>query len=885
MDKIGVIVKVGKTSNIKFRHIKAYRAINFSDVKRLITKVNNSAIIIESILPYELDDAIDVIKIARELNKSIYIYNNSANSQEISLSDKYKIDIVSTLDELQASISKQLAILVSTAWCRETSLIGTDIKEYTEVETGNSTSEFQEAFSAIKNTEETHTTIIKNKDDLLKLGIKIKHSKEIENKMGVTEEYKRLKSLLDAVTIEKQQVESKLTQAFDKISYLLEIKDAIEDERNSYREILKGIESNSEVIEEPVGGAELDTANLKIADLQASNIELEQRILTYKSEVDTLNNRISIIQKDISSYKAEINNLNLEIKSKQLSIDRLNESLTDNEATKLELFNLQSDKQALEKNVVKLRSEIQRLNIELDRISNNDKVSEQEMQKVISLRNEIIQLTNEIDNTKNNLNIEIRGRILLSNIINKEVEINRGIEEELRDKIGEVENLRAVEKKLRGLLSSSDEELQQLAKKYSDLENEISRRKEIESLEKAEIQENFNKQINSLKVEVQTKTKDASRFKGELEEIRNQLSIKEAELAKIMASTGENKENERKALEVQKALEQSNDTLNKTIALLKSEVRTLSSKLAMTEDANERLEETNKNLRTNLATFKATSSQQILNTNGQTKQIITQGKVKLSCNYYGKGFIITVFGSGSYGVTTTAMSIARKLPKASVLYMDLDLLNPKADGWFKVQPILHSPELSNIQESLLKTSFGLLIERGSKFVIANKGGIIQKVVDSRNGINIDYFSGLYGKINPLKLMAVDFSELFTHLGNNYNYIIIDAGKYGLSDIGNELIKMLTKISYRSIIVTPNNKLDTRNMNIKLMQDNIDTEKMIWLLNLSETTNVDPAVKRSILKARPVVMPLSMQTYGSGLSFDRVPILKDKLGEVMSILSE
>ena len=59
---------------------------------------------------------------------------------------------------------------------------------------------------------------------------------------------------------------------------------------------------------------------------------------------------------------------------------------------------------------------------------------------------------------------------------------------------------------------------------------------------------------------------------------------------------------------------------------------------------------------------------------------------------------------------------------------------------------------------------------------------------------IDYLSGIYTKFDETKLAVTDFSALLDYCGNNYAYVIIDFGRFGSSNISNQIIKAFSEIA-------------------------------------------------------------------------------------------
>lgn len=470
-----------------------------------------------------------------------------------------------------------------------------------------------------------------------------------------------------------------------------------------------------------------------------------------------------------------------------------------------------------------LEDKIYQLNLEIDSLNGELEVND----------NEINTLHNSIKLLKEEIELEYKSNKLTHSLLVSSLDSLTDLDRKLSDSLNEKNELECIQGDLERLVNSSKE-------KITELEEEIKRIENKYTLEKSEVQIECNKEIERIETQARLERSRIEReYQDELNRLKEELSL---------ANT--------KSIDIQDI--DKITILNREIESLKGHINKLNIDIVNKDRV----------YKDTLVELERYRGQQ-------------HNSIEFNCTYTGRAKVIPVFGSGSYGVTTTAVSIARKLHKAKILYMDMDLANPKADGWFKAQPILDSSSLSDIPNNINKTSLGILIDYGAKFVVDNKSSIIQRVSETKNNVTVDYFGGLYGKLDTHRLKLVDFTYLLNTLGSMYDYIIVDCGKYGLSDASNELIDMFIGIAYKSIVVTPNDRLDTRNMSLKLSQNNIDISKIIWVLNLSESTTVTPVVKKNIMGAIPVIMPLTPSAYGKQTSFDKIPILKDKLLEIIS----
>lgn len=911
-DKTKIVVKVGKTSNLRLRGLKALRALNFSDVDRLTSKFDTASLIIESILPYEMDSALELVKDLQDKGKYVFLYcKDGANTQEQEVSEQLGIDIATNLDELQHAISKQLAYRVSTAWCRTVQISEDTIDGFEEQ--SNEPIEIQEAprqakydlqeaiysLNNSKSTEEVHKAIT-NKDDILEslgifsyseLDLDVDKKAEISQKdlLGETKEFEEdslagakkqaladLYSLLDEVTKEKQALSEQLGQAFSKIESLLDIKEAIEDERDLYKKMLEGIDERSDIIEDPVPGVQLDEARSKISELRQKNMGLEQRVIEYLAESKAFDERINKLNEQISELNDSLAELESQIEEKDRQIRGLEENLTRSESMKLEMTTLRSDKASLEKQVSLLKNKVSDLTRQVDSAVGKSSVGD--LEKITQLRTDIEQLNSVISAYNEDAIIESKGRIIINTLLSGAIKQNSLSSAELAKKSAEVAELNTLVKRLKSSVSSTEVEYNHIKSRYDELLGDMDNYREKFDVEKEEMQAQFNADLGKLRAELDTKQFEYRKLREELARVSKQLNSKEIELSRVLESSGVEKKSADEAITAKRTLEEANETLNKTVKVLKQELVKMTAKLSMTEDANYKLEQSNKKLKTELASI-GTGNNQSSQMQNSSKQAPVIFRVKLDCEYNGMAKIIPIFGSGSFGITTMAMSIARKIPKASILYMDLDLTNPKADGWFKKTPFA---KLEDIKDPFSRSSFGALLEKGPNYVMDHPE-LFQRVADNKLGYSLDYFSGVYQRVDPRKLMMIDFSGFITHLGNKYQYIIVDLGRLGSSDPSDELIRMFCNIAEHNILVTLNDVIDTRSARIKLLSNKIDAKKTVWVLNMSENSNVAPQVQKSIGEATPIIMPKEVEMYGKMVTFDRVPLIKDKLGQIMDLL--
>ncbi len=818
-----IIVKVGISSNISFRNVRAYRALTFNDVRSLIALDNEiDNIVIEGIQESEREEAIEIIEKLKKDNKNIFIYTKNDSDYAVELSKNTGIERINSMDELHHKIEDITGEKVGIKWHRiET------------VEREEHKKELEEALSVIDDSvrfaEDIELPAIENKEDLEELG-EIIHdieSLEEENKQGDSlESYKEkttseIANLLTTVTIEKQAVEEQLRQAMNRITILLDIKEAIEDERDMYKNMITELDNNSDIIEDPVSSEEVQNIENELNKYKDKCMQAEDKIIQ-------LEEQLSLNKEEVEAYNVQLDSLNSQLRE---ATDKINE------------YKLKEEE--YENTISKLSTEL---------IESQGTSSAEDIIKLAEINEELSEANVAISRLEDRVTIESRQRLKLTELAADVIEESKAFKIAINAKNIEIEELRASVKILEDSIAITNSEFQQLKNNYdylSNSQNEINQKRDNEK--------------QQLQMQMELAVEKTNYFERELSRVKGILEEKEEKLAKALADTSY--KDKEKLLESNRVVEEANKALLSNINLLKNELDELKEKLRISNMSIETLEENNKQLKSSVLDLSRGASGGV-------------GKITLDCDYTGKAFIIPVYGSGSYGVTTTAMSIIRKLPSGNVLYMDMDMTNPKADGWFGKTAIIR--DLPGIKDVMLRTGFGSLVEKGIDYVIQNEKVLFQRVLDTKTG-SIDYFSGMYTRVNITKLLSISFTEFMNYVGNCYNYIVVDLGRLGSSDISDALIKMFDDIAYRSVVVTLKDKTDVRNLAVKASQEKLRFDNMIWVLNMSDDTKVDPIIIKSINSAKMLIMPKAMKMYGTNQSYDKVQELKDKFAELMDLI--
>jgi hypothetical protein len=185
--------------------------------------------------------------------------------------------------------------------------------------------------------------------------------------------------------------------------------------------------------------------------------------------------------------------------------------------------------------------------------------------------------------------------------------------------------------------------------------------------------------------------------------------------------------------------------------------------------------------------------------------------------YTEKALILPVFGNGSAGISSTAVSLAKMLGHNSrAVIVDFDIVTTDLEGRFgkRINPLVSG--IDGVSTTSGKNSaMSLFIERGAEFFISHFQELVVRIDANKGGV-LDYLPGIYVKPDLFNLTQANYSALLGYLGARYDYIVIDAGKLGCSEIGDQILRNLCLCAFRQIIVTDASVEKTRAMRVRLI---------------------------------------------------------------------
>lgn len=914
-----ILVKVGKQSKIKFRGAQAFRAVTLDELTTL-TKLNPDASIavIENIKQSDdgkLKEFIKEFEAANENNK-VFFFVPDNDDATCGVADELAYDICLTIADLYRAIKIHCGIVVDTDLSLSAEINGTSGNDDIFDES------FGDALEAINNpsanTIVNELPSIETKDDFEDFDSSMIEEDDSDKKQdsssdtasepSVTAEgvsadnsriEKELREKLAKADSDIADLKNQIQAEFDKNKKLHGLVTAVENERNAFQEKLK-LYGNVEILEEPISlieykklqdtieelskqntNSQVDTQKVEelekaLKDASDSKDEVQRQLDEYKERLRESGSKLSAANDKIDEYVKEIRSLKEQVSTfesnagdsaaKAAALDAANAKISD-AANRID--SLSSELRETKGNLDRAHADIKKLLDEKDNILaqiESEVNARLFLIDALTLAAENAQEA-EITLKKNSEEIEsLKTRIRLFESADKQAkEKIMQLEAQIAE-LGEastvIENLKSekasIEQTLsirEGTISQLNAQLTENIKKKAELEMKVA-----DADRRVELAHSFSKD------ELEKAKRDVTEWQTKFEVIQSQLSAKEEQYNSLVNSVGMNENGVSSILENTKSIEEMNNTLKMQVMTLKKELDTVTKDRDTAQQTAKALEESNKNMRASMK-----SMSELVGNTGSGTRAATVHPIK----YNSRGMIIPIFGSGSYGITTTAMSLANKLAgQARVLYIDLDIVAPKADSWFRINPIVKN--IPGIDTSYKSTGIGILIDKPFQFFASNADNIISRTAIQTKSGSVDYISGIYAKFDNNKIASANFEALLNYCGNMYTYIIVDFGRLGSSDLNDQIIKAFSDIAYKNIVVTTSDKFEIRNFRLKLGDAKISLNNIFWLINMCTTTKLDDMAKKAITPAQYSLMPFSPELYGKRLNFINDSFTRDKL---------
>lgn len=838
------VIKVSKSSKIRLRNTKAYRAINFQELDYYIEKYSDiNLVIIENANESDFDD---VQKSYKTTVAKTIAYSEFDVSDDIK--EKYKeigIEYLIGLANLQDYIEDTFNIEVATHKREKV----TNIVEIVESAEDGSNSDVDSAMGLFDDTTEKEEAKEKDADEARR-----KYQEEIEESLRAIRE--NTESLSEDIDTEDDD---------SNISVTITSKD----------DLVKDIDK-SKIFEEEQQQEE--------AEAKVANEELEKLIKSKDSEIEVLEKQLDITLNKLASI-SKIKEF-IETEKKEIE-NKLNNIMIDDDVTEVIIGSL--DREGYESKIKSLQAEVADLNLKLLDIDNlqariNDlaNIISSKEQDELKLKDEITRLSNnvELDNLKSKVQTEVLARLALSELINSLLLKLNNIKESLNSKTLEYNNAMNELRKLQDSFSVVEERDKRLTAERDKIQKEYINYKntcETRIINLNNDNKNKTTTISVLQLEKGDTERRLQDMIDKYDLLQEKFSDTNGKYTKAQQLLAEQKKiiDQYKDIDINtlqdntSILEKTNSSMVIEVGRYKQKIAEAESRLIAQNTVIESLKKQNDSLR---QTTK----------NVQSGGFSTGGEeLNIRCDYNGKAKIIGVMGSGSIGITTTAISLCNKL-RGRVLFIDMDIVSPKADSYLKKNPMIKGLDgFTDKASAMYQTGLGSLLYKDADYFIDHESLIVQSAARTRDGYILDYISGLYTKAPLIRYMTVDFGKFLSYFGSKYDYIVIDLGRVGGSEVQNALIRMISLIAYKNVVIALHNRGDMRSLKLRLDSEKIRPENLIWMLNMSKNAAIDDVMRRCIGQQPFVIMPKKMDMYGEDRTFDKEAILKDKLSELCS----
>ena len=629
------------------------------------------------------------------------------------------------------------------------------------------------------------------------------------------------------------------------------------------------------------------------ADADSKIADYEGRIADYEARLSELSESSSgksaAYEKRIADYEARLSELSEASSEKSAAYEeRIAEASKTIAALEEKIESLNSETQlALSEATTNFESELSKLQADIQQLtSTNDSVSKEkeELRKLLSEKVEASLVAMELIS---GLLSKSRSNAVLSNRESKKLETLK-----LENQTLVAENL-----EVKGKLSNSDiehkrelqvkaGEIRQLNIKLEELVRTNAETKELLGLSEDKV-DKLEHQLSTLQIQADASAKQVAEQQKQLEDFLAEIEQKDTDISAkegLITSKDRLIEELREKLNTQEISEDSMKAKDYAIA-------ELNKTRGEESQANRELQRTNRELEARIGRLGQEKVELQTKVNALSLALKTGEEVVLKCGYSGSGAVIPVFGSGSYGITLSAVSIARNLFQQghNVLLMDLDLVAPKVNSYLKVAPLLPNETMKiadlKANERFYNTSLGILLKCGYKHFLDNKDQYIVEVAKDRKGHTLDFFSGLIGGMIVSQFQAINWEEVMNTFGNQYDFVIIDLGRYGANPEQNMLINMFTSqtIAFKYLVVTTKDTDDMRLMWTKMSNAKMNTLRCVWMVNMAHDTEETDLMTKIFTRIPHRIVTFNSGLYGTKKAFTDV-MFKGQFSGIIDLIT-
>lgn len=843
-----LVVKVGERALLRFTSSEVYRAITVKEMIAAVKQDEVKYIIIEDIEPEERDELNNFVKeyLKESIDNYIAFYDPNGMNKATGVADENNLDIFmedkqvydSILEKLDAYMGNNLDIIKKLK-DKELKKLSSEFATLTDI-----TSKASDETDGSEN--ETSETSDENKVSLEK---SIKETQEID-----ISKYENIEETLE--TSDKNNE--------------IEFND---DEASS-----GSGESLADIVEASVGDSiesksdDEANGNQKI-DITATPeyIKLENKHSALIEKYNSLLEDIKIVKAskdELAKLSSEYRERNIEITERFKSIIK-DEHIEENPIPLSKYKELKDKLEEKENRVESLQSNIADLNGRIERLkvsaADKDKTVTEYEEEIDKLNKQIAELNESIEDYEKESN---QDKVKISDLNGALIAISKQV-----TKLDEVD----------AEITEYKEKISELEDKVEELQGKLKEKEEITA--KLEDSNLSSEEITKLHEELDKANK-------KIESLKSEASNNNLEIAELKMKLEEAEKNKKVSLEKEDDSEK--QRLLGEIAKLEDEIREANEKLESNEFNKERthkeleeLKEDNFNTKQELLNIKEEKlkTEELIKdreillrqardlADNKSKEIMTlqrelqeyKGKINNQSalvtqpiNYSGRAEVINVFGSGSYGITTTAVSLAQKLVTSGnkVVLVDFDMMKPKIDGMLNMPPTIPG------SRAIADTALALSIENGVKYFKDNLDAMISTYNFGKvQSTTIAYLGGIYYNINESKVANFDYTEFLNVLSQMYDYIIIDFGKLRASRLSDSLIASFSRITDKNILVTIKDPFEIRNTLNALDNAMIPRNNVIIMMNLCANRVPNQKITPNINGLRNYMMLIDRDFYG------------------------
>lgn len=770
-----ILVKVGKTSDITFSHALALRAITLEELKYIADSDSElHIVVIENIISGEEEVLKGFISsfILKNKQNRVFFYVKDNDSVTCGVADELGYDICLTLDELHRTMYSVLNLQVSTNIDYRLSLRPTNTSSGFEAEIEESDSndgfdsDIKEGFPEVPENEP---------GDAIFEPSEVVETSSVDNTSSSSTTTKDTPvSKSNAINITKDKTENTNTVKSDPDDRVAKLEKAVrtllQEKELMQKEFNKLLESG-DYLEEPVS-AEI------YKKILAENDAAIEKIEDLKAGRAQLEEQIRALQRAAEDKETEIADLKFEISDYKRQNKALSDSIASGEA-------FEEQVEVYKARIRKLESQMAPLN-----------------ETIKNINNTVSDLAEQLEEKTIRVEFEVGSRLkimeILLNTMRKFKQSTLSLEEykkSLEAANSELSKLKSQNEKKEGIIASQSKEILELKSLESSIDAKIATA------------------VASERAKVAVMAEEKEDIEKRIKIVQEQLRIKEKQYQEALQKGAGGIGNEA-LTNINNTLKKANNELQNRLLTLQRKYAELETRSSLAVNNYSVLEEQNKSL------------QNIINSStGETGTIVLP-----PLNYRGKARIYTVLGSGSYGVTTTAVSLVNRLTGKS-LFIDFDFATPRADVKLATMPwIQNVPELRNM------TGVTAFFLKGLDTFKKYYPDIVKNSARTKNG-STDCLCGSHIRPTRKQFINADLQGFLNFLGSLYDNIVIDLGKLGSSDMTDQIAKVLCGVSSATMLITSNNDIDIRMFRRRISNVDIRLDKSVWIANQCRNTSI------------------------------------------------